>query len=341
MKATIKDIAKALGVNVGTVSRALNDKPGVSPELRKRIIRKAAELDYRPNGHARGLVTQRTETIGLLSGVETSAFLSNPFYAGVFAGIEAETREHNYALMFASATGESPVSMGHLPKFVVEHRVDGLLIVGAVEPNVISSLQSTKRSFVLVDYHLPDDGIDTVVTNNVRGGKTATEHLISLGHRNIAFVGGEPLDRGNFGERLEGYREALSDAGIPIREEFVQGGDIVGGYDAMMTILDRAPEVTAIVGCNDANALAAMGALREKGITVPKDMSVIGFDDIPASQESWPPLSTMRVDKISMGRKAAQRLLQKLDEGESAAPHQIVFAAELVKRASTGPVRKE
>jgi LacI family transcriptional regulator len=147
-------------VNVGTVSRALNDKPGVSPDLRKKIVRKAADLGYRPNGHARGLVTQRTETIGLLSGVETSAFLSNPFYAGVFAGIEAETREHNHALMFASTTAEHAISSGRLPKFIAEHRVDGVLVVGAVDPGVVALLTSYRCPFVMVDYHVPDEGMD-------------------------------------------------------------------------------------------------------------------------------------------------------------------------------------
>ncbi len=340
MRSTIKDIAKALNVNVGTVSRALNDKPGVSPDLRRKISRKAAEMDYRPNGHARGLVTQRTESIGLLSGVETSSFLSNPFYAGVFAGIEVETREHNYALMFASATGETLMSLGQLPKFIVEHRVDGLLIVGAVEVNVISLLQASKYPFVMVDYHLPNDGMDTVITNNTRGGRVATEHLIQLGHKHIAFVGGEPLDRGNFWERLMGYREALEAAGIRYREELVQGGSLNGGYDSINAILDRAPEVTGVVACNDHNALAALGALRNRKLEVPKDVSVVGFDDIPAAQESWPPLTTMRVDKIAMGRKSAQRLIQKLTEGDTSSPHQIVFSAELVLRSSTAAPRK-
>lgn len=340
MRSTIKDIAKSLGVNVGTISRALNDKPGVSPDLRKKIVRKAAELDYRPNGHARGLVTQRTETIGLLSGVETHAFLSNPFYAGIFAGIEAETREHNYALMFASATEESPMSLGQLPKFIVEHRVDGLLIVGAVEVNVINLLQSSRYPFVMVDYHLPDDGIDTIVTNNTRGTRVATEHLIQLGHRHIGFVGGFPLDRGNYYERLLGYREALESAQIPFRQELVQGTSLVSGYECTMKILEIEPKVTALVACNDANALAAVGALRTKGLSVPKDMSVVGFDDIPASAEAWPPLTTMRVDKLSMGRKAAQRLMQKLSEGGASSPHQIVFSAELITRSSTAAPRK-
>ena len=340
VRTTIKDIAKALDVNIGTVSRALNDKPGVSAELRKKIMRKATELSYRPNGHARGLVTQRTESIGLLSGAETSTFLSNPFYAGIFAGIEAETREHNYALMFASATTESSIFDGRLPKFIVEHRVDGLLIVGAVDEAVIRLLSESHRAFVLVDYHLPGEDLETVVTNNLRGGRSATEHLLSLGHRHIAFVGGTPLDRGNFHERLQGYRDALESAGIAYREELVRGGQIVGGHDAALDLLDAHPEITGIVACNDANALAAMGGFRTRGLKVPEDVSVIGFDDIPAAQEAWPPLSTMRVDKVAMGRKAAQRLLQKLEEGDASAPHQIVFPAELVIRSSTAAPRK-
>ena len=340
MRATIKDLAKAMGVNVGTISRALNNKPGVSPDLRKKIVRKAADLSYRPNGHARGLVTQRTETIGLLSGVETSAFLSNPFYAGVFAGIEAETREHNFALMFASATPENPIALGQLPKFIVEHRVDGLLVVGAVEPTVVTLLKSFRYPFVMVDYHLTDETVDTVVTNNARGGRAMAEHLIQLGHRHIGFVGGSPLDRGNFGERLQGYREALDAANIPYRRELVHGTAIVSGFDSVIHILNAAPEVTALVACNDANALAAMGALRARKLDVPKDISIIGFDDIPSSAESWPPLTTMRVDKWAMGRKAAQRLLQKLVEGEASAPHQIVFSADLVPRGSTAAPRK-
>lgn len=339
MRPTIKDLAKALGVNVGTISRALNDKPGVSPDLRKRIIRKASEMNYRPNGHARGLVTHRTETVGLLSGIETSVFLSNPFYTGVFAGIESETREHNYALMFASAAGENPLSLGQLPKFIVEHRVDGVLIVGAVEVNVINLLKASKYPFVVVDYHLPEADIDTVVTNNARGARAVTEHLIQLGHKHIAYIGGN-LDRGNFVERLQGYREALEGAGIPYRDTLVQGGAVTGGYDSVLAILDRAPQVTAVVACNDANALAAATALRERGLEIPRDISIVGFDDIPAAAESWPPLTTMKVDKMAMGRKAGQRLLQKLAEGESSTPHQIVFSADLVVRASSAAPRK-
>jgi LacI family transcriptional regulator len=339
MRATIKEIAETVGVNVGTVSRALNDKPGVSPDLRRQIIRVADEMNYRPNGHARGLVTQRTETIGLLSGAETSVFLSDPFYAGVFAGIESETREHNYALMFASATGESPMLQGHLPKLISEHRVDGLLVVGTVESYVVKLLQSARYPFVLVDYHFAGERTDAVITNNVRGGRTATEHLLQLGHRHIAFIGGA-VDHGNFGERMRGYREALEAAGIPFRKPLVQGGDVVGGYESMLRVLERAPEVTAVVACNDANALAAIAALRARGLEVPKDVSVVGFDDIPSADASWPRLTTLRVNKVAMGRKGTQRLVQKLDDPDPAGAHEIVFSAELVVRDSTAAPRK-
>lgn len=341
MRTTIKDIAKTLGVNVGTISRALNDKPGVSADLRRRIVRKAAEMDYRPNGHARGLVTHRTETIGLLSGAETSHFLSNPFYAGVFAGIEAETREHNYALMFASAAGEGLVSLGQLPKFMTEHRVDGLLVVGAVELNVVNLLLASKVPFVMVDYSVAGTPMDTIVTNNVRGGRDATDHLLKLGHKRIAFVGGGPLDRGNFAERLQGCRDALDAAGIAYDAKLVQEGEMIGGRESVQRILDRAPNVTGVVACNDANALAAIAGLRERGLKVPEDVSVIGFDDIPAALESWPPLTTMRVDKIIMGRKAAQRLIQKLAEGDTSTPHQIVFSPDLIVRGTTAAPRKK
>ncbi len=340
MRATIKDLAESLGVNVGTISRALNDKPGVGPELRKRIVRKAAELDYRPNGHARGLVTQRTETIGLLSGLDTHAFLSNPFYAGVFAGIEAETRERNHALMFASAAQKSPLSLGEVPKFVVENRVDGLLVVGPVEVNVIGALQDSRCPFVVVDYHPAAEDLDTVVTNNTRGARVLTDHLLQLGHRHIGFVGGAPLDRGSYHERLLGYREALENAGIAYRQELVHGAAPAGGCESAMKILEAEPRVTALVACNDVNALAAYGALRARGLSVPKDVSVVGFDDVPAALEVWPPLTTMRVDRVGMGRKAAQRLFQKLAEGNATSPHQIVFSAELVVRASTAAPRK-
>jgi DNA-binding LacI/PurR family transcriptional regulator len=274
--------------------------------------------------------------VGLVSGIETARFLSNPFYAGIFAGIEAELRDHHYALMFASVAPASGVPDEHIPKFLVENRVDGSLVVGAVEPPVLEYLMEADAPFVMVDYHLPNVGMDTVVTDNRRGGRVLTEHLIELGHREIAFVGGQPLDHGNFGERLQGYREALAHAGIPYREACVQGGALVGGYESIQKVLERVPGITAVVACNDANALAAMSALRDRGLKIPGDVSVAGYDDIPAASESSPPLTTMKVDRKAMGRKAAQRLVAKLKHEQAGPPHETAFPSELVVRESTG-----
>ena len=338
-KITIKDIARALNVNAGTISRALTGKPGVSPDLRKKIAQKAVQMNYRPNGHARGLVTQRTETLGLLFRVGTSELLSNAFYAEVLAGIEEESREHNYSMMFASTGGIEIESMSQFPKFIYEHRVDGVLVVGAIEAVEIGLLKKDNYPCVLIDYSLPNENIDCVITNNRRGGKIAAEHLLQLGHRHIAFVGGGPLDEGNFWERLEGYKEALKEAGIPFKKEYVQGGAIETGYESALQILDRAPQVTAIVGCNDANALGAMNAVRSRHMHVPADFSIVGFDDIRAAQTSWPALTTMRVDKRAMGKMAAQRLIRKLTEKEGSAPFQLVFSPELVARGTTAAPR--
>ncbi|MBN1268183.1 MAG: LacI family DNA-binding transcriptional regulator [Kiritimatiellae bacterium] len=340
MRVTIRHIAAAVGVNTGTVSRALNNKPGVRPSLRRRILRVAEDLGYRPNGHARGLVTHRTECIGLLSRIEATAFLSNPFYAEVIAGIEAETRRSNFTLMVASVGSEAGQPDGALPKFVAEHRVDGILVVGAVEPDVVRRLRSCGYPLVVVDYHLAEDELDSVISDNRRGARAATEHLIELGHRQIAFVGGGPLDTGNFGERLQGYRAALEAYGIAYQEDLVQGGSLGGGFDSMARILDRAPDVTGVFACNDANALAAMAALRARQVAVPNDMSVIGYDDIAAACESWPPLTTMRVDRYAMGCMAARRLFEKISGGGDQPPCETVLAPELTVRASTASPRQ-
>ncbi len=337
MKTTIKDIARDVGVNVATVSRALNNKPGVSPELRRTIQRRAAELNYLPYGQARSLVTRRTETVGLLFDMELGTLLSNPFYSEVLAGIEAEIRQHDYSLMFASTSGEPVQHFTALPKFIVEHRVDGVIVVGSVEANIIDMLITSGQPFVIVDYHLPDRHLDAVLADNVRGAYAATELLIGLGHRTIAFVGGEPLDHGNFGERLEGYRRALNDAGIPFQDDLVAGGGIENGDLNALQILARRPDTTAVIACNDTNAIAALNALQRKGYGVPDRISIVGFDDIPHAARTHPPLTTVHVDRRGMGRAAALRLIHKLHDNDSQPECETVFPAKLVVRESSGP----
>lgn len=338
MRVTIKDIAREMKVNVATVSRALNEKPGVSPDLRRQIQKKAAELHYFPHGHARGLVTQRMETVGLLFDAETSHFLANPFYGEVLAGVEEELRQHNYAMMFASTSSVEPEEASRIPKFVMERRVDGIVVVGSVDREVLRNLDRMGVPFVLVDYHLPDMELDVVIMDNRKGGRRVTEYLIELGHRRIAFVGGCPLDEGNYAERLGGYCDALRAAGMAVDEGLIQEGTVVGGYDSLLKVLDRCSDVTAVVACNDANAFGAMRAAQARGLQVPEQLSIAGFDNLQSAAESYPPLTTVQVDKRTMGRTAVQRLVQKMQDKVSPA-FETVFPPELVVRESTAARR--
>ncbi|MDD2237300.1 MAG: LacI family DNA-binding transcriptional regulator, partial [Kiritimatiellae bacterium] len=304
MTATLHDIAERLGINICTVSRALNDKPGVGPKMRRRVTKVALEMGYRPNIHARSLTNKRTEALGFLSGMEISSFLSNAFYTGVFAGIESEARALNYALMFDSVAESLDLARGYMPKMLAEHRVDGLLVVGAMDEVFFKAIKASGHPFVVVDYHLPGFDMDTVTIDNRRGGWLATEHLIERGHRRIAFIGGTPLTHGNFAERLEGYQNALAAHGLPRDEKLVQEGEVIGGGESIMQILKRAPDVTAAVACNDINALNAITTLEKTGRQIPRDFSIAGFDDIQEAQTSVPSLTTIHIDRPAMGRKA-------------------------------------
>jgi LacI family transcriptional regulator len=339
MRTTIKDLARDLGVNAATVSRALNDKPGVSEALRRQILRRAAECHYTPHGNARGLVTQRTETLGLLFNADTCTFLANPFYGAVLAGIEKRMRERGLALMFASMADQEPEGPEQLPKFIRERRIDGLLVVGSVEASLLRVLKEMDIVFLLVDYHLGREHFDAVLVDNHRGGYMAAAHLIDYGHRNIGFVGGAPLDHGNFYERKQGYLEAMEHAGMSVPRHWIVSGDEEGGYESTLCLLKRDPDITGIVACNDANALASVRAVQASGRNVPADISVVGFDDIPAACQAWPPLTTVAVEKEAIGRVAVERVLDLISADGNSVPHETVFPAELVIRESTGPVR--
>ncbi len=336
MTTTLHDIAARLNINICTVSRALNDKPGVGPKMRRRIAKAAKEMGYRPNIHARSLTIKRTETLGFLTGMEISSFLSNPFYTGVFAGIESEARAQNYALMFDSVAESRNLTHGTLPKMLAENRVDGLLVVGATEEPLLKAIEASGQPFVVVDYHLPGADLDTITVDNRRGGWLATEHLIERGHRRIAFLGGTPLSRGNFAERLEGYRNALAAHGLPWDERLVQEGKVIGGGQSILRILERAPDVTAALACNDINALDAIKALEKTGRQIPRDFSIAGFDDILEAQTNLPPLTTIHVDRPAMGRMAVQSLVDRLRSDHINPRQTVVIAPQLVIRGSTG-----
>lgn len=336
MAPTIQDLADELGVHKATVSRALSGKPGVGDAMRRKILRMAAERGFYPDGQARSLATSRTETVALVFCDDTSEFLTNPFYSEVLSGIAAETERHAYSLAFCSMSLNDPSNRrGALPKIMRERRADGFLFVGDQEDVLINYARNLGYPLVLVDHRYGQERYDTVAIDNASGSRRAVEHLLDLGHRRIGFVGGS-LRSPSFEERLRGYRAALESRGLPYDPALVQLGESHAGYENMMKLLALSRPPTAVFACNDVNAVKAMRAIYEKGLKVPEDVSVVGFDDSQRACETWPQLTTMHVDAVQMGTLAAAALVRRIQEGPGEA-RQTDIDARLVVRQSTGP----
>ncbi|WP_376791284.1 LacI family DNA-binding transcriptional regulator [Thermoflexus sp.] len=323
----MKSIAQRAGVSVATVSRALSGRGRVDPATRERILRIAEELGYAPDMAARSLVLRRTENIGFL--IHAIQSLSpHTFYGEILTAVERELRRHRYHLHFAMVEDET------LPPLIKENRVDGLLLVGCdLSPTLIQSLKERGIPLVLVDNHLP--GVDSVFTDNIGGAFQATAHLIRLGHRRIAFVT-ETMDNLSFRERFEGYRQALEAHHLMFDPELVAEGErgFEGGFAAMNRLLERT-RPTAVVAANDPTAASAMRAIRARGLQIPKDIAVVGFDDDPLAVHTDPPLTTMRVFRSKMAALAVARLLDLTKNPEQPALH-IRIETQLVVRQSCG-----
>ena len=335
MTPTLQDLASELGVHKATVSRALSGKPGVSDMVRKRILRAAYDHGFYPNGTARSLATATTETIALVFCDETSDFLTNPFYSKVLAGIAAETSRNGFSLAFCSFSLPMPGRRQNLPKIMRERRADGFLFVGDQDDSLIKYARNLGYPLVLIDHTFRKAKFDAVAINNVEGGRKAVDYLLGLGHRRIGFIGGS-LQSPSFKERLDGYRKALAAAGIPIDDSLIQVGDSHGGYEHMLKLLAMRDPASAVFACNDVNAVQAIKAVQEMGFNVPEDVSIVGFDDSRRASETWPTLTTMRVDAITMGRVGVEKLVARI-HGEENMPEQVLVGTELVIRRSTAP----
>ncbi|MBN1269935.1 MAG: LacI family DNA-binding transcriptional regulator [Kiritimatiellae bacterium] len=336
MKPTIKDLAAEFGVDKATVSRALSGKPGVSDKLREKILLRARSLGFIPNAQARALATGNTETIALVFCDETSWFLENPFYSSVLAGIASEAISRDFALTFCSLSATAYTPGGPLPKVLAEGRADGFLFVGDQDDSLIKTVAGYGYPLLLVDHILRGEDLPSVIVENIDAACAAVEHLISLGHKRIGYVSGS-LKSPSFNERLAGYRAALRAHKLDDEPDLVQVGEVgEAGYDCMLRLLALKRPPTAVFASNDINAIQAMKAAHEKGLDIPGDISVVGFDDSRAATDAWPALTTMRVDKQEMGRTAVHELIA-LIEGQKSRNRQHLVRAELVVRSSTAP----
>ena len=329
---SIRDVAAAAGVSVATVSRVLSPASADVPmrkETRDKVERAIDELGYRPNDLARALLQHRTSAIGLVV-----PDISNPYYPPLVRGVEDAASSRGYRVVLCN-TDRDPAKISGYLDTLIKTRVDGIVVAGggwADVPDRSTVLGNYRTGLVAVGRHLTAH--PSVRIDNVAASRAAAEHLIGLGHRRIAFLGGPALST-TVQDRAQGYRDALKVAGLgaPV----VRYGDFTeeSGYAATREILDGCPPPTALLCANDRIALGAYAAVTDVGRRVPDDVSVVGFDDTPIARYVRPTLTTVAIPTYEMGRAAMRLLLAQL--AGSAKPGLEIMPTHLVVRSSVAP----
>ena len=335
MPVTIKDIAKIAGVSHTTVSRALHDSPVIAPNTIHRIKTIAGDLGYLPSAMGRGLKTRQTRALGVIV-----SSLADPFWSEVMQGIDAVLHPAGYSLII-SASRRDKQREKEIVRAMGERRVDGVIMCSPpFDPEHGRSLHNYGLPMVVVNNQSAEDIQYSVYHDNEYGTRQVVRHLIDLGHRKIAFLGNQQGGRTTM-ERESGYRAEMQAAGLPIPEGYVVMGPEntpAGGCSAAQQLIALPEKPTAIVCYNDLMAVGVYSALYFAGLSVPRDLSVAGFDNLLISAFLTPPLTTFSQPMHQLGMEAARLLLSLLEEhgGESPVPQQaICVRGELLVRGST------
>lgn len=337
---TIKDIAKAAGVSVTTVSRALNGYSDVNEKTRQKISRIAKELNYSPNTLARGLVMKKSKTIGMLvSGMDRASSKDN-FTFEVLSGVNECISERDYDLVLFSTTTTKQREKTY-SQLCRERRVDGAILQGMkIDDPYLKEVVESDIPCMLIDIPIESNSVGYVTTDNVLGAKRAVRHLIGLGHTKIALINGHNQAYVSK-QRLKGYMEALMEAKLQVNDDWIVSGDFTEEKAEIVTekLLKEHPEITAVFCASDLMALGAMKSAKAAGIHVPEHLSVIGYDNILLAAYSNPALTTISQNKFELGYQAANSLIDML-EGNSRS-NVVTLATDLVIRESTTENHKQ
>ena len=330
MSITIKDISRRLGISVSTVSKALNGYPDVSEDTRERIQELARELDYHPNIAAQSLRRGRTNKIGLL--INNPLPFISEYIADIISGaaLTAEPQGNNLVLYTTAVTHPEEIR-----RICRAREVDGLMVIFSPSPTVIEVLNSERMPFIVFGRRVEQEGVSFVAPDNEAGAYVLTQHLIEQGHTRIGFTTRPSLGTVS-DDRFAGYRQALADAEIPLRSDLVVETIIeeMSGYKAMNLLLDLPEPPTAVFTFYDLMAVNALDAVHDRGLRVPEDVAIAGFDGLRSSLITKPRITTVQQPLNKMGQRATELLLNQIKDNTQSSVHEI-FPVELIIRQST------
>ncbi|MDF2964117.1 MAG: LacI family transcriptional regulator [Paenibacillus sp.] len=337
MKITIKDVAMQAGVSIATVSRVLNEKDRVKKATKLKVEEAIRQLNFQPDHTARSMIIKETRTVGLIV-----PNLSNEYWALFSEVIQDKLWEYGYSLIVCSNNKNAEKERAHVQSFAVR-RVDGIIfgssaLFGRPQNNDLEIL----KSFPSVSIDPTISGLNSVAGDNLQGATDAVEHLIQLGHRQIAYIGGPTVSQ----QRELGYRNALMSHHLTLNESLIKRGadDTIQfsqfGYQSMVSLMESGEKFTAVFCGNDLIAIGAIRALEDRHINVPKQISVVGYDDINTAALYKPSLTTVRQPIREMGSAVVDLLLGIMQSGGTElVPKKIVYQNQLVVRESSGPAQ--
>ncbi len=329
-KVTIGEIARLAGVSKTTVSRVLNEKPDVDPRTRQRILDLIDEYSFQPNAFAKAISLQKSSHIGLIIPHNAQYVFSNPFYTEVMRGVSTEVDQSGYFLVLCYTHETNYLDIYR------QKRVDGFVLLspGSYHSAIIDSLNREKVPFISTAKISSEEAMTYVDVDNYYGATLAMEHLVQLGHQRIAYIGKPTLQSSQ--DRLRGYQHVMEKHALALRDDWMLITDtssVEGGYQYTQKLLSNHDIPTAIFLANDVMAIGAIHAIQESGRSVPDDISVVGFDDIPLARYQNPALTTIRQPTFEKGILAARSLINTLETGLP--PKSTTLDVELVVRQST------
>ncbi len=331
---TLSDVAKMTGFSMKTISRVINNEKHVKEETKKKILKVIDKIGYYPNNSARSLVTSKTRSIGLIVGD-----IENPYYSKLAKGVIRAAESNNYSVMVCETRFEEVAAKKYL-YMLIERGVDGVLLsIQNFKPSVLRRLEKIKMPYVFVTCMLSKTSDSYVIANDYEGQKDATEYLINLGHRNIAFLRGTNIFPAN--QKVLAYKDVMRANNIQIKDYFISKRvyNYEGGYNVVMQLLRNHKDITAILATNDMVAIGAIRAIEKLGLSIPDDISIIGADNDEITKLLKIPLTTIDYPKFKCGNIATNILIDILESRNKRKMRKKILGCKLIVRETCASIK--